>query len=154
MAPVAEGKVRLKYVGASHYREIFAKDFKSVGVEDQEGIKVANESAVVVAHDWKTPQVAEISEDAADFLLSSEPDDWEETDEEPAPPAKARATAQRLARAQAREAKAKEGMTEPQTEDNSAGGAGTDVGNGASTANTRSIGETRRGSGRASTRSR
>jgi hypothetical protein len=93
----------LKYVGASHYREISKADFQSLGVEDQGAIRVAGESALVRNHDYKTPQVVELTEDAADALLDVEPDDWEETDEPAEPPLKARAEARRLARAAAKE---------------------------------------------------
>lgn len=96
-------KVNLKYKGASHYREVSAADFKSLGVEDQGKIRVAGESALVRNHDYDTPQVVEVSEDAADALLDIEPDDWEITEEPAEPPLQARATARRLARAQKKE---------------------------------------------------
>lgn len=144
----------LKYVGAAHYREISKADFESLGVEDQGKIRVAGESALVRNHDYKTPQVVELSEDAADALLDIEPDDWVETEEPPEPPMQARATARRLARAQRKEQKAlAESSSDSSTSGDAAGAAGSGDagtaggGTGASTAG-------RGSSGRSSTRSR
>lgn len=150
MPPEGSATVRLKYVGASHYREISKADFQKVGVEDQEKIRVAGESALVRAHDYKTPQVVEVSEDAADFLLNEEADDWEETEEPVEPPLKARATARRLAREERRNAT----KTESDTTADAAGKSGSGDAGDTVTGGTGSSTAGRGGSGRSSTRSR
>lgn len=64
---------RLKhaYAGTPHRRVINARDFKSVGVDDQEKVEWTPENK----------HVAEVSEAAATWLTENEPGDWEVLEE-------------------------------------------------------------------------
>lgn len=72
----------LKFVGPQHYREISEADWASAGITDQGDVKVAGDNAFVRVQDYNTSRVVELSDDAAQFLLTTEPDLWEETEDE------------------------------------------------------------------------
>lgn len=73
-------KVNLRFVGPQHYREISKDDWKAAGITGQDGIYAAGENAYVRLNDYETSQVVSLTPEAAEFLMKTEGDLWEETD--------------------------------------------------------------------------
>lgn len=74
--------MKLKYTGQSHFREVAAADFKSLGVEDQNQVKIARHD-IEGADNWRNYKTeVEVSDAAGAKLLELEPTEWAEVTEE------------------------------------------------------------------------
>jgi len=83
---------KLQYVGQSHFREISAANFTSIGAEGQKKILVARHDVFPEQNPNNVPTEVEVSDEAANWLLANESSDWKVVEDAPASDASASAS--------------------------------------------------------------